>query len=71
MTSESQKRASSAYAKRTGYSSQVEYLKKVRRYPLSINPKTEPEIYQKLESVENVSAYIKKLILEDLKKAEP
>ena len=73
MASESQKRASSAYAKRTGYAAQKEYLKKglYKTYTVRVGKETESEIFQKLESVENVSGYIKKLILDDLKKAEP
>ena len=39
-----------------------------RRINLKLNKKTDADIIQRLESQENIQAYIKRLIREDMKK---
>lgn len=41
-----------------------------RRINLKLNLKTDADIIQKLESVENIQGYLKQLIREDIEKAE-
>lgn len=41
-----------------------------RRINLKLNLKTDADIIQKLESVENIQGYLKRLIREDIKKEE-
>lgn len=42
------------------------YRHKTTSVLVRINPKTEPEIYRRIQSVENKSGYIKSLILSDV-----
>lgn len=41
-----------------------------RRINLKLNLKTDADIIQKLESVENIQGYLKQLIREDIEKEE-
>lgn len=46
---------------------QLKYQRsKVRQYGIKVYKNTEPDILQKLESVDNVSGYIKDLIRKDI-----
>lgn len=54
-TSEAQKRASMKYLK-----------KNVKRYVLQVNRTTEPDLLEKLESVDNYNGYLKELIRKDM-----
>jgi len=57
------------YSKRTGYAAQNKYSKeKTKRYTFAAMENTEKDIIKKLESVENKSGYIKKLIRDDISK---
>lgn len=57
------------YLKRTGYSANKKYDKeKTKVVPIRLVISTEQDIIQRLESVENKSGYIKKLIREDIVK---
>lgn len=48
---------------------QAKYKKtKVRQYSIKVYRNTEPDILQKLESVDNVSGYIKDLIRKDIER---
>lgn len=40
--------------------------KNTKIYPIKVNLKTENDIYDKLESVDNVNGYIKQLIRNDI-----
>jgi hypothetical protein len=40
--------------------------KNTKIYPIKVNLKTEKDIYDKLESVDNVNGYIKQLIRNDI-----
>lgn len=40
--------------------------KNTKIYPIKVNLKTEKDIYDKLESVDNVNGYIKQLIRKDI-----
>ncbi len=40
--------------------------KNTKLYPVKVNLKTEKDIYDKLESVDNVNGYIKQLIRKDI-----
>ncbi|MBO7662795.1 MAG: hypothetical protein J6U01_05450 [Clostridia bacterium] len=53
----------------------VEYMKNyekenLRQIRLKINRKTEPELLEWIEKQENIQGYIKRIILEDMKKQE-
>ena len=52
---ESQRKASKKYNE-----------KNTKIYPIKVNLKTEKDIYDKLESVDNVNGYIKQLIRNDI-----
>lgn len=53
--------------KRKAYN--IEYIKNFQRqFMLKVNRKTEPEMVEWLESQESVQTYLKKLILEDMKR---
>lgn len=56
MASEAQRRASRKYSKE---------MTKV--FPVKVNKKTEKDIYEHLESKENVNGYIKQLIRNNIK----
>jgi hypothetical protein len=47
---------------------QGRYQKKCRVYTLKVNVDTEKEIYDKLNSVDNVNGYIKNLVQKDILK---
>lgn len=38
----------------------------IKRYTFKVNKKTEPDIYEKVESVESFNGYLKRLIREDI-----
>ena len=44
-----------------------DYRKRITTIAVTINPKTEPEIYKKVNEQENKSGYIKVLIERDIK----
>lgn len=53
----------------------MEYLNQyekenIRQIRLKINRKTEPELLEWIEKQENIQGYIKRLILEDMKKQQ-
>lgn len=55
------------YEKRTGYAAQQKYEKEnARRYVIKVIPKTESDIYARLEAQENKAGYIKSLIRKDI-----
>ena len=55
------------YEKRTNYAAQRKFEKEnVRRYVLKVMVRTESDILEKLESIENKSGYIKELIRRDI-----
>jgi hypothetical protein len=55
------------YAKRTGYKAQTQYTKEnTMRVLLVFNKNTEPDLIIHLQSTENKSGYIKRLIREDI-----
>ena len=57
------------YEKRTGYAAQAKWDKEnTRMFRFKVMRKTEAEILEKLESVPNISGYIKQLILSDIEK---
>lgn len=55
-TSQAQLRASAKYIKSTQ-----------RQYLLKVNKKTETELYEWMESIENRQGYLKELVLADMK----
>lgn len=58
-TTEAQKRSSARYHKTS-----------LRTFNLRLNRNTEPDIIDHLERQPNISGYIKRLILEDMKRSE-
>lgn len=57
------------YAKRTNHMAARKYDKEnIKKINVIVNVKTESDIIEKLESVENKSGYIKKLIREDIER---
>ncbi len=57
------------YEKRTGYAAQAKYKKNTtKQIALQLNLKTDIDILQKLEEVQNKQGYIKKLIRDDISK---
>lgn len=44
----------------------AEYRKRITTVTITINPKTEPEIYEKINEQDNKSGYIKNLIKRDI-----
>lgn len=59
MTTEAQKRASAKYHKSA-----------LRVINLRLNRHTEPDIIEHLENQSNISGYIKRLIIEDMKRSK-
>ena len=53
----------------TEYLSQYE-KENLRQIRLKINRKTEPELLEWIEKQENIQGYIKRLILDDMERAE-
>lgn len=65
----SRKEIQQDYLKRTSYSANNKYNKeKTKMYAIRVVMETEQDIIQKLESVDNKSGYIKKLIRKDIAK---
>ncbi len=57
------------YEKRTGYAAQRKYDKEnTKSFTFRFVKKTESDLIEKLESVENKSGYIKQLIRDDISK---
>ncbi len=57
------------YEKRTGYAAQAKYKKNTtKQIALQLNLKTDIDILQKLEEVQNKQGYIKQLIRDDISK---
>ncbi len=46
----------------------ADYRKRITTISITINPKTEPDIFEKISQQENKSGYIKELIKSDIKK---
>ncbi len=59
MVSEAQRRASRKYDQAN-----------TKNYPIKINKKTEKELFDHLESCNNVNGYVKELIKQDMKNAK-
>lgn len=56
------------YEKRTNYAAQQKYNKEnTKRYVINVVPKTESDIFERLEAQENKAGYIKALIRQDIK----
>lgn len=45
----------------------ADYRKRITTVTITINPRTEPEIYKKINEQDNKSGYIKNLIKNDIK----
>lgn len=62
-TSRTERRSMLTKAQRAA---QMRYQKRTKQYIFRVNPESEPDIYHKLESVQNRAGYIKALIRRDI-----
>ncbi|MDR2043507.1 MAG: hypothetical protein LBQ15_03915 [Clostridium sp.] len=70
--SKSKKEVQQDYSRRTGYRANSKYNKeKTKVYAIRAVLATEQDIIRQLESVENKSGYIKRLIREDIARQTP
>ena len=68
-TPDAKLKAQREYAKRSGYAASIRSNKKnTKMYALRVSYNVDPDIIAELEKQENVSAYLKRLIREEIKK---